>query len=323
MASPNDPQDFVVPRTLASAGLPRRVRRILDRTLALYSEELERNLVAAVSEFEEELFRLAERSGTTGGGSMFDHMQMLRVVRLNRHDLVPRFMLALESGLASIRTPQHLMPVRTVVPSATPLNFRNLSLVDESVMDEGAVLHAIASRQESRTNLTLHLLGQRFGVLGAMPAFDSERNPVGPQALCRAIRHASEVLQLEHDARLLFYRTFDRRVMGHCQALFEKLDALLIDEGVLPGLSYVPMRTRAASAASDEPSSAASEPMPADPARFHRAEAQFGAGAPVGRDVPAMASAGAGQGGGGHGGAGGHPGGAAGGRMAGAADAGR
>ncbi len=323
MASPNDPQDFVVPRTLASAGLPRRVRRILERTLALYSEELERNLVAAVSEFEEELFRLAERSGTTGGGSMFDHMQMLRVVRLNRHDLVPRFMLALESGLASIRTPQHLMPVRTVVPSATPLNFRNLSLVDESVMDEGAVLHAIASRQESRTNLTLHLLGQRFGVLGAMPAFDSERNPVGPQALCRAIRHASEVLQLEHDARLLFYRTFDRRVMGHCQALFEKLDALLIDEGVLPGLSYVPMRTRAASAASDEPSSAASEPMPADPARFHRAEAPFGAGAPVGRDVPAMASVGAGQGGGGHGGAGGHPGGAAGGRMAGAADAGR
>lgn len=302
MASPNDPQDFVVPRTLASAGLPRRVRRILERTLALYSEELERNLVATVSEFEEELFRLAERSGTTGGGSMFDHMQMLRVVRLNRHDLVPRFMLALESGLASIRTPQHLMPVRSVVPSATPLNFRNLSLVDEAVMDEGAVLHAIASRQESRTNLTLHLLGQRFGVLGAMPAFDSERNPVGPQALCRAIRHAAEVLQLEHDARLLFYRTFDRRVMTHCQTLFEKLDALLVGEGVLPGLSYVPMRTRASSAIDDEPSAAGSEPAPADATRFRRGEVLSGAGTPAGREAPVR---GDGQGGNGHGAPGG------------------
>ncbi len=300
MASPNDPQDFVVPRTLASAGLPRRVRRILERTLALYSEELERNLVATVTEFEEELFRLAERSGTTGGGSMFDHMQTLRVVRLNRHDLVPRFMLALESGLASIRTPQHLMPVRTVVPTATPLNFRNLSLVDESVMDEGAVLHAIASRQESRTNLTLHLLGQRFGVLGAMPAFDSERNPVGPQALCRAIRHSAEVLQLEHDARLLFYRTFDRRVMVHCQTLFEKLDALLIDEGVLPGLSYVPMRTRATSGTDAELPVAASEAMPADAMRSPRTEALAGAGAQVGRDAPALSAAG-GQGGDGQG----------------------
>lgn len=320
MASPNDPQDFVVPRTLASAGLPRRVRRILERTLALYSEELERNLVATVTEFEEELFRLAERSGTTRGGSMFDHMQTLRVVRLNRHDLVPRFMLALESGLASIRTPQHLMPVRTVVPTATPLNFRNLSLVDESVMDEGAVLHAIASRQESRTNLTLHLLGQRFGVLGAMPAFDSERNPVGPQALCRAIRHAAEVLQLEHDARLLFYRTFDRRVMGHCQTLFEKLEALLIGEGVLPGLSYVPMRTRAASGTDAEPSGATTEATPADAMRAPRVEALAGAGAPVGRDAPALSAAG-GQGGDGQGAPGSTPGGTPGGM--GAIDAGR
>jgi hypothetical protein len=280
MASPNDSQDVSAPRTLATAGLPRRVRRTLERALALYSEELERSLVATVTEFEEELFRLAERSGTTAGSSMLDHMQMLRVVRLNRHDLVPRFMQVLEGGLASIRTPQHLTPVRTVVPSQPPVNFRNLSLVDESVMDEGAVLHAIASRQESRTNLTLHLLGQRFGVLGAMPAFDNERNPMGPQALCRAIRHACEVLQLEHDARLLFYRTFDRRFMSHCQALFEKLDALLVEEGVLSGLSYVPMRSRGTPVAADEASMPEDDASPASRIPARRADARAMAGGP-------------------------------------------
>jgi hypothetical protein len=280
MASPNDFQDVSAPRTLATAGLPRRVRRTLERALALYSEELERNLVATVTEFEEELFRLAERTGTTAGSSMLDHMQMLRVVRLNRHDLVPRVMQVLENGLASIRMPQHLTPVRAVVPSQAPVNFRNLSLVDESVMDEGAVLHAIASRQESRTNLTLHLLGQRFGVLGAMPAFDNERNPMGPQALCRAIRHAGEVLQLEHDARLLFYRTFDRRFMVHCQALFEKLDALLVEEGVLPGLSYVPMRSRGTLVAADEASMPEDDALPASRTPARRADALAMAGGP-------------------------------------------
>ncbi|HEY1136136.1 MAG TPA: DUF1631 family protein [Xanthomonadaceae bacterium] len=279
MASPNDTQDLSAPRTLATAGLPRRVRRTLERALALYSEEMERHLVAAVTDFEEELFRLAERSGTTGGNSMFDHMQMLRVVRLNRHDLVPRFMQVLEGGLAAIRTTQHLTPVRSVVPSQAPVNFRNLSLVDESVMDEGAVLHAIASRQESRTSLTLHLLGQRFGVLGAMPAFDNERNPMGPQALCRAIRHASEVLQLEHDARLLFYRTFDRRLMIHCQSLFEKLDALLVDEGVMPGLSYVPMRSRGTLVAADE----APEYEDSTPPMARRPDSPAAGGMPAGR----------------------------------------
>ncbi len=244
MASPTDSQDTAAPRTLASAGLPRRVRRTLERALALFSEDLERNLTTTVTEFEEELFRLADRVGTTGSSA--DYMHTLRIVRLNRHDLVPRFMQVVETGLAGIRKP--IVFPATSRPAPAPIamvNFRNLSLVDESVMDEGAVLHAIASRQESRANLVLHLLGQRFGVLAGAPAFDGERIPLGPQALCRAIRHATESVQLDHGARLLFYRIFDRRVMVHCQSLAEKLDALLAEEGVLPGLTYVPMRTRA------------------------------------------------------------------------------
>ena len=250
MAAPTDPQDSAAPRTLASAGLPRRVRRTLERALSLVGDDLERNLVSAITEFEEELLRLAERFGTgtgTGTGGS-DYMHTLRVVRLNRHDLAPRFMQLLESGLAGLRKPVPLaVPSRQVSMPSAALNFRNLSLVDESVMDEGAVLYAIASRQESRTNLILHLLGQRFGVLAAAPAFDSERMPLGPQALCRAVRHAAEVMQLDHGARLLFYRIFDRRVMVQCPDLFEKLDALLANEGILPGLTYVPIRTRAGS----------------------------------------------------------------------------
>lgn len=246
MTEPTESQDSNAPRTLATAGLPRRVRRILERALALFSEELERNLVTAISEFEEELFRLADRAGTTGS-SMMDHMQTLRVVRLNRHDLVPRFMMLLESGLAGLNRPLQTTVARPGT-GAAPLNFRNLSLVDNSVMDEGAVLHEIAVRQESRCNLVLHLLGQRFGVLAGAPAFDSERLPLGPQALCRAIRHASEVLHLQQETRLLFYRLFDRRVMSQCQSLSEKLDALMVEEGVLPSLTYVPMRTRVSQA---------------------------------------------------------------------------
>lgn len=245
MAAPTDSQDSAAPRTLASAGLPRRVRRTLERALSLVGEDLERNLVSAVTEFEEELFRLADRSGTSGGATS-DYMHTLRVVRLNCHDLAPRFMQLLETGVAGLRKPVALaVPSRQVSMPSPALNFRNLSLVDESVMDEGAVLYAIASRQESRANLILHLLGQRFGVLAAAPAFDSERMPLGPQALCRAVRHATEVMQLDHGARLLFYRIFDRRVMVQCPGLFEKLDALLAEEGILPGLTYVPIRTRA------------------------------------------------------------------------------
>lgn len=311
MTEPTESQDSNAPRTLATAGLPRRVRRILERALALYSEELERNLVTAISEFEEELFRLADRAGTTGS-SMMDHMQTLRVVRLNRHDLVPRFMMLLESGLAGLNRPLQTSVARPA-STATPLNFRNLSLVDNSVMDEGAVLHEIAVRQESRCNLVLHLLGQRFGVLAGAPAFDSERLPLGPQALCRAIRHASEVLHLEQETRLLFYRLFDRRVMSQCQSLSEKLDALMVEEGVLPSLTYVPMRTRVSHA--DEVGGDADDVEDTE---------EIAAGRPAGaRRSGGQTPYAGGQGGGngaGNGGHGGAPGGmAGGGRMGGGA----
>jgi len=319
MSPSNDLPDHA-PKTLAAAGLPRRVRRTLDRVLALASEELEKNLVAAISDFEEELFRLGERGGTTGGGAVVDYMHTLRVLRLNRHDLVPRFMLLLEASLAGLRRQSAIQSLSR--PSSTPppaLNFRNLSLVDESMMDEGAVLHEIASRQESRTNLVLHLLGQRFAVLAAAPAFDSERVPLGPQALCRAIRQAVEPLQLAHGARPLFYRTFDRRVMAHYPMLCEKLDALLMEEGILPGLSYVPMRTRAVGADDrDEPAQERStsprpEPGASAPGRTPPDEV---AHAPFGQRSPGT-EPGVGFGGGGFdrsaaGGAGGPAGGAAG-----------
>ena len=267
MAAPNEPRDNPAPATLAASGLPRRVRRILERAMALYSEELERGVASAVSDFEEELFRLADRGSTHG--SAVDYMQVLRVVRLNRHDVVPRFMQLLESGLARLRQPLGAGSTLrgSAPPPSGPVSFRNLRLVDESVMDEGAVLHEIAVRQESRANLVLHLLGQRFGVLAGLPAFDAERNPLGPQALCRAMRSAIEGLQLEHEPRLLFYRIFDRRVMGLSHGLCEKLDALLAEEGVLPGLTYVPMRTRAQADSQEEPLPGRSGPWsPAAPA---------------------------------------------------------
>src|SRR3546814_17706563 len=81
-------------------------------------------------------------------------------------------------------------------------------------MDEGAVLRGVAIRQESRAALPLHLLGQRFGVLAGSPAFDAERIPLGPRALCRAMRHDSQTLQVPYEARLLLSRIFDRQVIA-------------------------------------------------------------------------------------------------------------
>lgn len=226
------------PVSLAAAGLPVRVRRTLERTLALASEELDHGMERMLIEFERELFRLADHARHPGLQS--GYMQALHSFRLTRADLLPRFMIEVESMLAGVRSATE--PARVPEsPDARP-SFRNLSLVDESVMDEDTVLREVASRQEGRSTLALHLLGQRFGVLAGAPAFDSRRLPLGPHALCRAIRSTAVALEISHDARLLLYRMFDRHLMTGYPQLLDRINELLADEGILPALTFVPIR---------------------------------------------------------------------------------
>ncbi|HVI58662.1 MAG TPA: DUF1631 domain-containing protein [Luteimonas sp.] len=237
--SASTPSNDATPRTLASAGLPRRVRKALEHALSLVTVELDNNLGAMLKEFEQELFRLADLARNPGAES--GYMQTLRTLRMNRADLIPRFMLELEAGVATIR---NNAAAQAAAAGEKPVKFQNLSLVEDEVMDEDAVLREIAARQEARAALPLHLLGQRFGVLAGSPALDAERIPLGPRALCRAMRSASQTLHVPYEARLLLYRMFDHQVMANYAVILEKLDQAMDADGVLPGLTFVPVRVR-------------------------------------------------------------------------------
>ena len=232
---PSDP----APQTLATAILPRRVRRVLEHLVNAASDELERQLSTMLGDFEQQLFRLSEHARNPA--LQAGYLQTLRTVRMSRADLIPRFMAGLEASLASLgRRPGAGIPGETA-----PVAFHGLSLVDENEMDEDAVMRDIAARQESRASLPLHLLGQRFGVMAGAPALDTERNPLGPHALCRIMREASQSLQLPLESRLLLYRLFDRRVISVYPQMLEMLNVAVAAEGVLPSLTFVPIRARA------------------------------------------------------------------------------
>jgi len=227
------------PTTLATATLPRRVRRVLEHLLAMVSEEMARHLGQMLGDFEQQLFRLADHARNPALQS--GHLETLRTVRLNRSDLVPRYLMGLEAGLAGLRH----AAVRAATEHSPSFPFANLSLVEDHDLDEEAVLREIAMRHEARASLALHLLGQRFGVLAGAPAMDAERLPVGPHALGRILRESSQALQIGLEPRLLLFRTFERQVMNnHYAQLAEMMNALLARENVLPSLAYVPIRAR-------------------------------------------------------------------------------
>lgn len=224
--------------TLDSQALPRRVRELLKSVLKVMSAELERGVIGAIREFEQLLYRQIEASMDQALGAQWQIAQ--DKVAHSRPDIVLNFMNALEAELANLQDPQ-------IVRGQLQTRHRRgdeLALVNDLEIEETSALTDAATRAELQHSLQLFLLGQRFGVLAGRPAFDVEMLPVGPQALCRSLRRATERLELDVQARLLFFRAFERQVMPLFGNLVEAVNTELARGGVLPHLQYVPVRAR-------------------------------------------------------------------------------
>ena len=233
------------PATIASApSLPPRVRRILETFYARVSADLAERIGQMLIDFEQQLFKLAERARSNE--KQAEQFANLHAMRKRRSDLLPMFLAGLEAELAAIRTPRDPTPKT----GHERIQYQTLTLVEDAEMDQDIVLREIARRHDARSHTLLYLMGQRFGVLAGTSAFDAEQLPVGPQALCRVMRAAvAAVFEIDLDSQLLLYKAFDHKVMADYSNWIEVLNALLAHEGVLPGLIYAPQRARSERAA--------------------------------------------------------------------------
>ena len=224
--------------TLASAPLPRRVLGVMQRLFALVGDGVGHMLDRMLVDFELELQRLADRAGTPD--LHVHYVATIRSVQMHGSRLRPMVLAQLQDAFARIREE---IPREQPEQQTSP-DFRELRLVDDADVDERAALKMITARQEARSGLPLMLLGQRFGVLSETPACDAECLPLGPRRLGQMVSRASDVMTIDASTRLLLFRAFDQQLTGHYAGVVDAANGLLIREGILPELSYVPIRKR-------------------------------------------------------------------------------
>lgn len=258
MAAAGNDYQTMAPRTLATAILTPRVRRALENQMQSAFSDLARKLPVVLMETDLHLGRQREQSSLPKLQIVaFESMRMLRTAEAG---LIARFLQELEVGLADLNAPRDSRRLEDVVAPS-----EGLTLVDDSETNEGGVLANVALRADSRNSLALQLMGYRYGVLAGAPAFDAEHLPLGPHALCHALRNASHAAGLSADVRLLLYRQFEKVAMPHYPALLDTLNAQLAEDGILPHLSFVPVRMRPATDAASEASRAVDNDHPALP----------------------------------------------------------
>jgi hypothetical protein len=279
------------PGSLARSTLPRKVRHILQGFYELAADAFERELTAMLNEFEQQSFQNAEQARSNS--IQVRWLETLRTVRRTRPDVVPRFLAGVEAQLASIRD-----PAPTKDEEAAQLRVANtLSLIESSEMDEATTLAEIGSRIEMRHSLPIYLLGQRFGVLAGRPAFDAEQLPIGPPMLCKLLKAAAASLEISADHRVLLYRLFEKQMLLEYGRLLEAVNGLLIKNGILPGLQYMPFRSPSAgSARQAQPNAdAANKPEPEAEAEKPGTEQKPAAPKPFAPPAPFRSSYGGGD----------------------------
>jgi Protein of unknown function (DUF1631) len=228
---------------LAAADLPPRVRELLGALIGLCRQTLAAPLILTVEALEQALLHDADRARNPM--QQAELMAQRGQLHAFAGHFPDRMLDALAEALARLRE-----PTAAIAPSVAPPplpGLLGLSLVAEHDVDRDLLLTEMVRRETLRSANSLNLLGQRMGVLAAAPALDTDTLPLAPQALCAVVRRLAEQDSLGTDVQLALYRSFERQVLDRLGDVLDRANALLAQQGVLPGLVYTPYLARSSS----------------------------------------------------------------------------
>jgi len=220
---------------LAAAKLLAIVRGSLSKRLGALTNALYEGV-------DDALFDLAERAANNANQARyFDGM---REVRKQRQAAETRFLELAQRNCTEFEAGR-LAPTRTESASGANAPAASLSLVDEAELEETLAIGAMIDKADTRLQRALYPLSQRFSLLAGNRTVDGGNNPVGPKLLCQAFAESIRGIEIDVEVRLIVLKLFERHVLAGIEPLYDELNALLVQAGVLPTLRYqVPARDR-------------------------------------------------------------------------------
>ncbi len=187
------------------------------------------------------LFELAERAGSTRAQQMF--FEGMREVRKQRQFLERGFQEHIRtsfSDFAAGRVPEvNAMPGTDAGSADSSSGDLKLSLVEDHDLEQSLALSSMIGKVENRLTRPLYALNQRLSVLIGGAKLESASNPVGPAQLADAFGRSVATLEASVEVRLIVLKLFERYVLSKLDLLYEELNTLLVEAGVLPQLKQL------------------------------------------------------------------------------------
>lgn len=112
----------------------------------------------------------------------------------------------------------------------------NLTLLEDSDLEEDLALDGIISKGMREFSKEVFALNQRFAAMRGIEEVSDEENPLAPAALSKMFPPSISQLKVDLRIKLVIYKLFEREVIHYLGAMYDDLNELLKNAGVLPKL---------------------------------------------------------------------------------------
>ncbi|VAW63201.1 hypothetical protein MNBD_GAMMA11-2317 [hydrothermal vent metagenome] len=213
-------------------------RLLIEQITDCLNEELSLLIGQLFDGADDMLFQLAENADSNEDQTQyFDTMRMLRVERKTIG----------QNFAANLKT--YLQPTSKETSSTKTLPDDELSLVDQDEMEEMVAVSAMHSKAMNLYGEAVNHLEARIEFL-SMKSTIFDKKALEPKNICESFKDALVDVELSTNNKLVLYKLFDQEVILHLAPLYQKLNQLFIDQGVLPqiklGETYIPEQNQPA-----------------------------------------------------------------------------
>ena len=211
----------------------RDARAILDDCQNFAVEHLVRAFPAMMDKVDDALFDRVNQSENAADHSVY--FDTMRDMRLKRQDInaeyKKRFTELSEETIKRVRAGAGDDAADGNGADEPELK---LEMLDETALEESLAVSNMVSKIRGSCHDELFALDKRMGVLLGQEEIKEDENPLGPQIICQAFHDACGVVQTSVEVKLIILKLFDIHVVGETQELYEELNDLLVQKGVLP-----------------------------------------------------------------------------------------
>ncbi len=206
---------------------------IFDQCRRLLLTHLDKGLDQTLDLMDDTLFAQAEKAGNNVEQTLY--FDTMREIRRNRSTITR----GLHSHISAAFV-QFLQTPASTAEREIDTDEDRMTLVNTEAYEDDVQITNLTTRAEAENHEQLFSLQQRFLSLYPDLTVDNDHNPLAPRAISQSFARAIEPASLHARIKPDIYRLFEETTIEPLGTVYKAVNALLIENNILPELRYVP-----------------------------------------------------------------------------------